>query len=387
LTKIADAMPPTIAKARQPSTVNGSPETLIEKGVREGARITSKMVNEIIEAAAGKSDTRAMVDAIDRAAEDMDIQPLARAIERRTLQGLMLGALDAQYEDESGEQVEPVKFERRVTLQGDDDDEEADRIAREREAKAEEEREVQEALRREAFDIKEGEEGREPTEQDLRETEVGGEPEPDPNFVDRPLQSAINHFRKRKPVNRQTWERMNADSKRRSFTVAGQTNEDIVDKIKAALEEFVRTGQEQDKWIEYAQTKLMEAGFLPVNPSHIETIFRTNVMSAHNSGRLARANQPIIRRLRPYWQVRTVRDDRQRIAHGEADGVKGKFVLPADDPWWSTAYPPFGFNCRCRVITMSEGDVEARGLRIASGADMPADLPDPGFVSGTSIML
>jgi len=33
-------------------------------------------------------------------------------------------------------------------------------------------------------------------------------------------------------------------------------------------------------------------------------------------------------------------------------------VLPADDPWWDTHYPPNGWGCKCGVVSLSERQVE-----------------------------
>ena len=48
--------------------------------------------------------------------------------------------------------------------------------------------------------------------------------------------------------------------------------------------------------------------------------------------------------------------------------------------------PPFGFNCRCRVVTLSEPEVRARSLRVRSGSEV-SGLPDPGFTSGSGALL
>jgi hypothetical protein len=33
-------------------------------------------------------------------------------------------------------------------------------------------------------------------------------------------------------------------------------------------------------------------------------------------------------------------------------------VLPVDHPWWKTHYPPNGWRCRCRAISLSERDLQ-----------------------------
>lgn len=317
-TALTDDVPLMVRRSRQPDTVNGSPEVLIAKGVTDGARQTAKIGQAIIDATEGLEDPGQIIEAIDMAGEDVNLHPLTRSIERRILQGLMLGALDAQFEDESGQPVKPATFQ----------------------------------------------------------------VETDPKFVDRPLREAVNWFRSRAPVDRMTWDRLSAAAQRRAFTVAQQANTQIIGKVKNALQSFIRRGKQLKTWKAFAEQHLEAAGFTPANPSHVETIFRTNVMNAHNSGRLARQTQPAVLRLRPFWQVRTVDDSRRRQTHGDADGK----VLRKTDPWWTTAYPPFGFNCRCRVVSLSQKDVDARGLRVSTGADMPA-LPDPGFTSGTPSML
>ena len=47
----------------------------------------------------------------------------------------------------------------------------------------------------------------------------------------------------------------------------------------------------------------------------------------------------------------TAGDDKVRPDHAALDGV----TLPVEDPFWSYAYPPNGWNCRCNVIRTLKG--------------------------------
>lgn len=51
-----------------------------------------------------------------------------------------------------------------------------------------------------------------------------------------------------------------------------------------------------------------------------------------------------------YLQYRTALDDRVRAEHAALEGV----TLPQDDPFWNTAFPPNGWNCRCHVIPVPQ---------------------------------
>lgn len=99
------------------------------------------------------------------------------------------------------------------------------------------------------------------------------------------------------------------------------------------------------------------------------------MVSAYASGRFTEMRQPSVLKARPYWQWRAVGDDRTRPEHAAADGT----VLPADHPFWKTAYPPAGYMCRCRVVSRSAKWVERNGGVTAP----PRGLPDPGFDAGT----
>ena len=111
---------------------------------------------------------------------------------------------------------------------------------------------------------------------------------------------------------------------------------------------------------------------------------RQNVVNSYNSGRHAQMTQPAVLRARPYWRIRTVNDGppRQRHTHQAVHD----WVLSATDSIWQRAFPPFGFNCRCRVGSLSKADVENQGLRVRSGSEVH-DLPDPGFTSGAPSLL
>ncbi len=55
----------------------------------------------------------------------------------------------------------------------------------------------------------------------------------------------------------------------------------------------------------------------------------------------------------PFWRYQTAQDDRVRDAHAALDGI----VLPANDPFWQTHFPPWDFNCRCTIVPLSRDDL------------------------------
>lgn len=50
----------------------------------------------------------------------------------------------------------------------------------------------------------------------------------------------------------------------------------------------------------------------------------------------------------PYLRYDTMKDERVREEHAVLDGT----VLPVDDPFWKTWYPPNGWGCRCDVTQL-----------------------------------
>lgn len=51
-------------------------------------------------------------------------------------------------------------------------------------------------------------------------------------------------------------------------------------------------------------------------------------------------------KLFPYWEYRTVGDDRVRPSHRRLEGI----VLPCSDARWKKIFPPNDWRCRCRVV-------------------------------------
>lgn len=211
-----------------------------------------------------------------------------------------------------------------------------------------------------------------------------------------PFAAAEKLFRERQVVDRETFDQLKKAAKQKAFTVAGLAIEELLATAHAELARQVAESRERTyfdeqtgKWVyrgpnlrEFRRTvkeRLESAGWTPASPSHVETIFRTNIMGAYSSGGVVERTQPAVLKARPFWQIRAVGDSRTRPAHKRADGT----ILPATHPFWRTAYPPFGYNCRCRVISRSAKWVEANG----GATRVPTGLPDPGFSSGIDASL
>ena len=313
----------TVCLAAQPETVFGSPDTPVERGVATMSRQTAAFAAEIVKAVSGKKDPQAIRAAIERTAKRFDDSKLAEPVRRELLQTGMLGALDSAYEIEEETTIAPETFRALI--------------------------------------------------------------DKDRRFAARPLHEAIQQFLKRKVVTRAEFDSLEDAAKRRAFTVANAANKEMVRTVKRELIRQVALGADFADFGKHAAKRFEQAGWTPANPSHVETIFRTNVMNAYGGGRVRQMSQPEIVDVRPYWQIMTVNDGppRQRRTHQAAHGL----VLIATDPFWQSAAPPFGYNCRCRLRSLSPRQLSRSSTaRLVEGSRING-LPDPGFTSGRGVLL
>lgn len=68
----------------------------------------------------------------------------------------------------------------------------------------------------------------------------------------------------------------------------------------------------------------------------------------------------------PFWEYRTVGDDKVRAEHRDLNGI----ILPADDPLWQKIYPPNGWKCRCYVVPRMRH--EANAAKVAESRQLAA---------------
>lgn len=172
----------------------------------------------------------------------------------------------------------------------------------------------------------------------------------------------------------------------RAFAVSGVDRLDLVARVHEALAKAVREGTTMETFKKDVLPAFEAEG--GISRARLETIFRTNIQTAYMAGRHSQMLEAA--GVRPFWRYTAVNDSRTRPSHRALHGLVRRY----DDPFWDVFYPPNGFNCRCSVTTLSERQVQERGVEVGRGIpDMiePLDRetgrpglpvrpwPDPGF--------
>ena len=173
-----------------------------------------------------------------------------------------------------------------------------------------------------------------------------------------------------------SWLDMIGEEHDAAFTVAKMMDADLLKTVQerltlaleqgSTLEDFKRelipTLQESGWWgkkdVIDPKTGLVIKAQLG-SASRLETIFRSNLQSAYAVGRWDMIERN--KQYAPYLMYDAVDDNRTRAAHAKLDEV----VRPVDDAFWSSHYPPLGYNCRCSVVQMSAEDLSGYGLKVS----------------------
>lgn len=172
------------------------------------------------------------------------------------------------------------------------------------------------------------------------------------------------------------WFDLAADAHARSFTVAKAGRLDVLQAIRNALVSGKIVGEGERDFVKRLTPELQKLGWwgkqIIVGPDggaevaqlgspwRLRTIYRTNTFSAYNAARYRQ--QWADRASRPFWQYLAVMDARTRHSHAALNGRVFRF----DDPIWQYFYPPWAYNCRCRVRALTQGDVDRRSLKVES---------------------
>jgi len=333
----------------QPSSSNGSVEDLVARGIGPLSLQTGEWTTRFEDAVAGQDTAIGIYHALVNARNKLSTTKFATIVLQGKTQALMLGILDSvkdvanlESQEASIEQVE------RDTHEG---------------------TEIGHALQQIGL-----------TRQKLTTLVLakGGD------FSRKPFKSSLEWFEKLDVLDKPSFSRATDAIKRRSFTVAGVVGDQMLQVIHADLFKAIKAGEDLREFSKRIRPRLQDAGFVAslrdlgngqkaLSASHLETVFRTNTLNSLNTGRFVHQSSASVVAAFPVWEIRAINDTRTRHTHLELDGKK----LLATDPFWVRAYPPFGFQCRCRVVPRTKKEL----VNVVSGVTLTG-VPDQGFISG-----
>lgn len=174
-----------------------------------------------------------------------------------------------------------------------------------------------------------------------------------------PFEKAVEFFRDKINIPTQSWQDILDATTQQAFWTAGAMSADLLTDMRDAVDIAINTGISLNKFRKMFDETVEKYGW-SYNGSRnwrSKLIYETNMRSAYAQGRYEQQTSPAITSGRPYLMYRHGNTKDPRPEHLKWDGL----ILPADDPFWKTHYPPNGYGCKCRVYSLSERDLKRYG--------------------------
>ncbi len=166
------------------------------------------------------------------------------------------------------------------------------------------------------------------------------------------------------------------------FTVAKAVELDVLNAFRSTISTSIASGQGFETWKPEIEKELTKLGWfgprMVSDPSGVDpdrmvnfasnrrlkTIFWSNMNSARSAGQWERAQRS--KTVLPYvLYLRTTSSD-PRPEHLAWVGL----ILPIDDPFWTTHWPPNGWGCKCQIRMISAREAKTLiGTKRVVGTD------------------
>jgi SPP1 gp7 family putative phage head morphogenesis protein len=160
-----------------------------------------------------------------------------------------------------------------------------------------------------------------------------------------------------------------------TFAMARSAEQSITERAQKAIEKFLTDHTPA----EALSKSIQEIGGF--SQAYGDTVFRTNVATAYNQGRIDQASDPDLADIIVGFRYEGIADARTRSNHRAGFGT----VASTTDDLWKTFRPPNGYNCRCSLEYVSRFEAERLGLwkdgKLIPSYSSSNLKPDPGFKS------
>lgn len=175
-----------------------------------------------------------------------------------------------------------------------------------------------------------------------------------------------------KMVVTQSWKDLSSEAHRQAFTVAKVTSADLLQEIYDHMMNCVKNNKSVDEFINTMQPRLKEAGWTGASPHRLKIIFNTNLHIAQAKHKFNQMKFLGDKGYRPYWEYLPSTAEEPDPLHKEFYHL----VLPYDDEFWDTYYPPSRFGCQCGVRALTEAQVKRKGIEVVTGSELLKKLAD-----------
>lgn len=166
----------------------------------------------------------------------------------------------------------------------------------------------------------------------------------------------------------------------KAFTVAGALKTDLLKDLHEAVNAAIQNGETIGDFRKRFDKIVQDHGwnYRGKRGWRTRVIYDTNMRTARMAGKWQQFQR--LKKRRPFLIYKTVGDERVRPEHAQWNNT----VLPIDDPFWDTHYPPNGWGCRCTVRSASQRDLDRQDLSVT---DRPPLNPQPRVNTRTGEVL
>lgn len=200
-----------------------------------------------------------------------------------------------------------------------------------------------------------------------------------------PFEEAAKYFRDKIRLPSKKWTDIKEGMHARAFVVAGATKDELLKDLQAAIQRAIDDGTGLAQFRKDFGQIVAKHGWSYTGDSsrkgrtwRTKVMFETNLSTARAAGRWEQIQR--LKARRPWLRYVAVLDTHVRPDHRRWHGS----VLPVDDEWWKTHYPPNGWNCRCTVMSLSTAQMTDFGYKPSASPPQfdPVRRKDP-FGDGT----
>jgi len=186
-------------------------------------------------------------------------------------------------------------------------------------------------------------------------------------FKSLPFDEAIKFFRQKVNLSTKTWTDIWQSMHDRSFVVAGAMKDELIQDLRAAIDKALAEGTTIEDFRKSFDETVKKNGWSYKGERGWRTgvIFNTNLRTSYAAGHYKQMTDPDVLTARPYWKYIGGLSENPRPLHLQWNGT----ILPADDPWWDTHYPPNGWGCKCEVVSVSGSEMKRDGEKMSRRPD------------------